>query len=443
VKPGDGSTTRLNILYLAPWVDLGGSDRNTVDLVRWLDRDRFRVIVVTTSESRNRRLADVARYVDEVWPLPALVPGGRAPSLIADLIATRQIDVVHVMNSRLGFDLMPDIAALPDPPGLLVQLHVEEADRSGYVRYVTTRYGNLVDAWSVSSHNLARIVQGYGVAESAIEVVYTGIDAEDEFTPERAIAVELEPGAFHVLYLGRWVEQKDPLLMLEVAARLHARHPETRVHAVGEGGLEAAMRARISQLGLQDVVLLHPPTADVQAWFKASDAMLMTSVYEGLPLVLFEAMAMGVPSVTPALPANAELMGDVAGSLIEPRDDVDAYVEALSALVRDPARRHEIGQAARERVQAGFAVRADRRRPRRAPPAPLGDGVPRWGRRCGADVGRAGGTARGDPAEGQEPQRATARLRRHPLLQPRRLARRDDALGRRTGLPGSRDDRRR
>ena len=151
---GAEPTRRINLLYIAPWVDIGGSDRNTVDLLRWLDRDRFRVVLATTQESPNRRLADVAPYVDEVWPLPELVPGGRFPSLLVDLIVTRQIDVVHVMNSRLAFDLLPDLVALPDAPGLLVQLHVEEADRSGYVRYVTTRYGNLVDAWSVSSHHL-------------------------------------------------------------------------------------------------------------------------------------------------------------------------------------------------------------------------------------------------------------------------------------------------
>jgi glycosyltransferase involved in cell wall biosynthesis len=358
LRPDD----RLTVLYLAPWVDLGGSDRNTVDLARWLDRDRYRLIVATTQVSPNRRLADVARYADEVWPLTELVPGGRMPSLIMDLIATRGVEVVHIMNSRLGFQLLPDLIALPEPPGVLVQLHVEEADRSGYVRYVTTRYGNLVDEWSVSSRNLAGIVEDYGVLPSRINVIYTGIDADHEFNPGLATPVELEKAAFHVLFLGRWVDQKDPMLMLDVAARLVAKHRNVRVHAVGEGELEAPMRARIAELGLQQHVLLHPPTNDVQSWLVASDALLMTSVYEGLPLVLFEAMAMGVPSVVPALPANTELMGEAAGVLVEPRDDVDGYVTALSELVEDPERAKAIGVSARERVRQGFGLQemADR-----------------------------------------------------------------------------------
>ena len=63
------------------------------------------------------------------------------------------------MNSRLGYDLLPGPhVRCPSPPKVVVQLHVEEADRSGYVRYVTTRYGNLVDAFSVTSEHLAEAI---------------------------------------------------------------------------------------------------------------------------------------------------------------------------------------------------------------------------------------------------------------------------------------------
>ena len=71
---------------------------------------------------------------------------------------------------------------------------------------------------------------------------------------------------------------------------------------------------------------------------------------------------MGLPSVVPALPANLELMGDAAGSLIEPRDDIDAYVDALAALIERPDERQRISESARARVRAGFGLRemADR-----------------------------------------------------------------------------------
>ncbi len=76
----------------------------------------------------------------------------------------------------------------------MVQLHVEEADRSGYVRYVTTRYGNLVDRFSISNEHVADAVEGYGIPREKIRVIYTGVDAEEEFSPDRVEPIEAAPG---------------------------------------------------------------------------------------------------------------------------------------------------------------------------------------------------------------------------------------------------------
>src|SRR4051794_28225101 len=114
------------ILYIAPWVDYGGSDKGTIDWFRALDRSRFAPLLATTQASPNRRLAEVHPYAQEVWPLPDLVAGADMPQLLFDLIETRGVELLHVMNARLAFDLLPDLASLPQPPRVVVQLHVEE-----------------------------------------------------------------------------------------------------------------------------------------------------------------------------------------------------------------------------------------------------------------------------------------------------------------------------
>src|SRR5436190_16735049 len=212
------SAERIPILYLAPWVDYGGSDKGTIDWFRWLDRDRFRASIITTQPSSNGRLSEVLPYADEVWVLPDLMARQSFPRFILDFVSTRRIAIVHLMNSRLGFDLLPDFDALPNPPATVVQLHVEEPDRSGYVRYVTTRYGNLVDAFSVTSRHLAEAVATYDVPREKIHVIHTGVDAEREFSPGRVPLVPDKPDGLELLYAGRVVEQKDPWLMVDVAA---------------------------------------------------------------------------------------------------------------------------------------------------------------------------------------------------------------------------------
>src|SRR3954451_15556467 len=66
-------SARIPILYVAPWVDYGGSDKGTIDWFRWIDRDRFAPLLATTQPSENRRLAEIEPYAEEIWPLPDLI----------------------------------------------------------------------------------------------------------------------------------------------------------------------------------------------------------------------------------------------------------------------------------------------------------------------------------------------------------------------------------
>jgi hypothetical protein len=165
IHHGDGGVSheRTGVLYLAPWVDLGGSDKGTIDWFRHIDRDRWAPCLITTQPSPNRWLRNVEPYADEVWVLPDLMTGREFPEFILGFIVSRRIRVVHIMHSRLGMDLMPDISALPDPPAIVVQLHLEEPHRGGYAPYVADRYSQVVDAFSVSSEHLAETMNSYGV----------------------------------------------------------------------------------------------------------------------------------------------------------------------------------------------------------------------------------------------------------------------------------------
>ena len=262
-----------------------------------------------------------------------------------------------MMNSRMGIDLLPFIGCLPQPPRVVVQLHVEEENRGGYVRYVTTRYGNLVDRFSISNQHVADAVEGYGVSRDRIRVIYTGADPYDEFSPERAEPEEELPSdRLQILFAGRLVPQKDPGLMLDVASALRSRGTRFQIQVVGEGELESEMRERIEAEGLGEMVVLHRPTPGLQGWYAACDALLMTSSYEGIPCILFEAMAMGLPIVAPELPAIVELLDEVEGSLISPRDSVEGYVDALTRLAGDRDYREERGLELRERAKRQFTV---------------------------------------------------------------------------------------
>src|SRR5205085_596054 len=87
-----------------------------------------------------------------------------------------------------------------------------------------------------------------------------------------------------------------------------------------------------------DAVRLHPQVAlEMAPWYRAADAVLLTSRYEGVPYAAFESLAMQTPFVGPALDGVRELVDGTCGRLVERREDPDAYAEALAVLVVDHA----------------------------------------------------------------------------------------------------------
>jgi glycosyltransferase involved in cell wall biosynthesis len=177
------SSEPIPILYVAPWVDEGGPDDGTIEWFRSLARGRWSASLVTTQPSRNRHLRQIESFAEEVWDLPDLMPGEAFPEFILGFVESREIQVVHIMDSRLGFDLLPDIGCLRHPPAVVAQMHDTEPGHTNYVRYVARRYGNLVDAFSVTNEDLKRKVVEQEIPPSRVEVI--GAEASEKETGSR------------------------------------------------------------------------------------------------------------------------------------------------------------------------------------------------------------------------------------------------------------------
>lgn len=348
---------RTPILYIAPWVDLGGSDKGTIDWFKHIDRERWAPSLITTQPSPNRWLHKVEPYAEEVWELPDLMAGADFPEFVLGFVESRGVRAVHIMNSRLGFDLLPDMACLPEPPVIVAQMHAEEPNQAGYVRYAARRYGNLIDAFSVTSHHLKEILVSYDIPPSRVEVIHSGVDAEEEFNPALVEPLPLdEAGVPRILWPGRLVEQKDPMLTLDALALARERGGEFVLDIVGDGHMTAAVQSRAEAMGIADAIRWHPPSQEMPRWYRSTDLLLMTSLYEGVPYVIYESLAMGVPVVAPAIPGNLEFMDSDSGLLVEPRDDAAGYAEAIVALLGDRERRLRMGERSRQRILDEFSL---------------------------------------------------------------------------------------
>lgn len=149
----------------------------------------------------------------------------------------------------------------------------------------------------------------------------------------------------HYLAVGRLARQKNFDLLLTAFAQI--ARPDDRLTIVGEGPLRAALVRRAIALGIAERVAMPGHQNRVDVWFATADALVLSSDYEGLGIVVIEALAAGLPVVaTDCGPNMSMLLGDV-GRLVPPRDAV-ALAEAMAAIVEDPVDAGEMRARARE-----------------------------------------------------------------------------------------------
>lgn len=184
-----------------------------------------------------------------------------------------------------------------------------------------------------------------------IEVARLGVDTAS-YAPRTAKCA----GAFHILCVGRLVAAKGQYVLVEAARRLAAEGRDFRVTIVGAGPEERGLRAAIGEAGLEGrVTLVGALNQDqVRRLYDEADAFVLPSFAEGIPVVLMEAMASGVPCITTRITGIPELIrGDDEGLLVAP-SDADALAASIARLIDDPPLRAHIAAAARRRVDADF-----------------------------------------------------------------------------------------
>lgn len=174
-----------------------------------------------------------------------------------------------------------------------------------------------------------------------------------------ALAVDWN-GDRTVLSVGRLDKEKNPLLLLDVLAGLRAADPSWRMVVAGTGPLRDQMQARIDELGLQDSVTLPgevPNGPELWSLYRNSQVFLHVSFTEGLPQVLLEAQAAGLPVVGTDVGGVAEALGNGTLGLLIPPADASAAIAAVQRIAHDEELRRTLVSAALEHA-AGETLEA-------------------------------------------------------------------------------------
>jgi glycosyltransferase involved in cell wall biosynthesis len=193
----------------------------------------------------------------------------------------------------------------------------------------------------------------YEAPRSRIRVIYNGIDSERFHPGERNGA--RDPGL--IVGIGRLVEQKNHALFLKAAARLAQDLNTARFVIVGDGPLRPALEMQARSLGIADRVTFTGERRDVEAVLRSASLFWLTSRWEGMPNVVLEAMASGVPAIATDVGGTRELIRSGVDGFVVPEGDIESFVARSRELLRDEARWRQFAAAARARAEDSCSAR--------------------------------------------------------------------------------------
>ena len=255
-----------------------------------------------------------------------------------------EVDVVWLLGPHpLGF-LFAAMARLRRKRvalGVRQELRQYALRRHPARRWLHAVAGGLEAGWRLLARRLPVIVVGselarqYGRSRRILELTVSVV-RESDLAPPEVMERRSYDGDLRVLSVGRLDEEKNPLLLAEILARLSRDGRRWRLVVCGTGPMEADLARRLEDLGVADRAELRgyvPVDGGLLELYRESHAFLHVSWTEGVPQILFECFASRLPIVATAVGGVPEAVGPAA--LLIPPGDTEAAAEALERVTSD------------------------------------------------------------------------------------------------------------
>ena len=170
-----------------------------------------------------------------------------------------------------------------------------------------------------------------------VEVIANGIDAE-AVRHAASPAIQLESAYRHIAFVGRLVHVKRVDVFLEAAAALESSYPgKYRFHVLGDGPLRSDLEKTATDLGISNICIFHGFQPDALRWLASMHCLVLTSDHEGLPMVVLEARALGIPVVAHAVGGLVSLLAgqtDCRLVLSQSPQDIASKIRDITGTMR-------------------------------------------------------------------------------------------------------------
>jgi glycosyltransferase involved in cell wall biosynthesis len=351
----------MRIFLLSTSMGMGGADQQILILARAMRARGHQVRIVTLAplgpmglEARSEgipieslELRRSAGDVSRIFRLVRMIRNWR-PDLLHS----------HLVHANLLAGALRPLAAVP---ALVATIHsINDGGRLRMAAYRLT--SGQVDRFTIISRLAAEhYVAIKAVPADRMQVVPNAVDTERfRKLPHARAAVRSElglTGEFLWLAVGRFEEAKDYGTMIAAFAGLARRRPTSRLVLVGKGSRQQEVEELVASSGVREQVRFLGVRRDVPEVMSAADGYLLSSAWEGMPVVLLEAAAVELPVVSTRVGGVAEVVDDGSTGLLVPAGDPAALTAAMERIeILDPAARLAMGAAGRALVEQRYGT---------------------------------------------------------------------------------------
>lgn len=362
------ATRKIRVLQAIRQGKIGGGESHVLDLVRSLDRSRFEPVVLSFTDGP---MVSLLQNMD----VPVFVIGSEKAfdisvwKKVRALMIQERIDIVHVHGTRANTNVMWAARRLRIP--LIYTVHgwsfhdglhpVMRKARILSEQFITRRANVNI---CVSESNRQTGLKTFGRFQA--EVIRNGINPE-KFNPAALLpdvrkAYGIPEDSLVVGYIARMTLQKDPEGMIRGFHAALKSNPGMVLLMVGEGELKQAAVDTAAALGISDKVIFDNFRQDVPAVLQGIDIYCLPSLWEGFPIGVLEAMAMGKTVVATDVDGTREAVTHEENGWLIPPKNTAALAGAIAKMAADEPLRAKLSQAAIQTVQEKYNVSGMTRR---------------------------------------------------------------------------------
>lgn len=362
VLPKYKKTKKKKILFIFPWMVVGGADLFNLDLIKRIDKEKYESIILTTTPNENPLRQKFEEYASEVYDMSTFLERKDYLNFTDYIIESRNIDMVLISNTHYGYYMTPYLKGkYPHIPFIDYIHSIDLKDpREGFGRCSMDVNNYLTKTYCCNNFTKNQLIKNYH--KENIETLYIGTD-DKKFDPKKydkekmKEKYDIPKDKIIISFIARLSEEKRPAMFVEIANRISNTNPNTFFVIAGDGPL----MNEVSSL-VDDKFKLLGMIKNTEEIYALSDITINCSSLEGLALTSYESLSMGVPVISTDVGGQTELIDEKVGGIVHYNEnptkevfneEIDNYVKETNRVIENL---EKINKNCRKKIKENFTL---------------------------------------------------------------------------------------